>query len=161
MKRQDITGSLQRENSFENFRCWWSTKLQRVEGKKKDGKSPTIRGEFGGVALDLLDGANIWSIMSITSRTTLDTPRPFARVHARAEEHAKKVLLAEHVHRDWPVNTSNDEQRPESSMNHGIDLSTKPNCSLEIFSKFDVPESRASLKKLVLPFSLIELISKR
>ena len=78
--------------------------------------------------MDLLDGANIWSIMSITSRTTLDTPRPFARVHARAEEHAKKVLLAEHVHRDWAVNTSNDEQRPESSMNRGIDLSTKPNC---------------------------------
>lgn len=106
-----------------------SFEINEIAESRRKEKARQL-GEFTGMALDLSVGANIWSIMSITSRTTLDTPRPFARVHARAraEEHAKKVLLAEHVHRDWAVNTSNDEQRPESSMNRGINLSTKPNC---------------------------------
>lgn len=70
----------------------------------------------------------IWSIMSITSRTmheTLDTLR------SRARQRTRQVLLAEHVHRDWAVNTS--KEPPESSMNRGIDLSTNPNSPAEIF----------------------------
>lgn len=70
----------------------------------------------------------IWSIMSITSRTILET---LDTLRSRARQRTRQVLLAEHVHRDWAVNTS--KEPPESSMNRGIDLSTNPNSPAEIF----------------------------
>lgn len=70
----------------------------------------------------------IWSIMSITSRTMLET---LDTLRSRARQRTRQVLLAEHVHRDWAVNTS--KEPPESSMNRGIDLSTNPNWPAEIF----------------------------
>lgn len=70
----------------------------------------------------------IWSIMSITSRTMLET---LDTLRSRARQRTRQVLLAEHVHRDWAVNTS--KEPPESSMNRGIDLSTNPNSPAEIF----------------------------
>lgn len=50
-------------------------------------------------------GHDIWSIMSITSRTTLET---LDTLRSRARQRTRQVLLAEHVHRDWAVNTSKE-----------------------------------------------------
>lgn len=68
----------------------------------KDKRTPTF----------LTRRANIWSIMSITLRMTLDASRRFYDVcaYTRATAHqareTRHVFLVEHVHRDWPVNIS-------------------------------------------------------
>ena len=68
---------------------------------------------------------------------TLDTLR------SRARQRTRQVLLAEHVHRDWAVNTS--KEPPESSMNRGIDLSTNPNCRLKYSEGFDALDRESKL----------------
>lgn len=76
--------------------------------------------------------ANIWSIMSITSRMTLDASRPFTYACVHTSSHTKRARETHHTF-SWlnmgivtgQLTSLDDAKHPESSMNYEINPTTQ------------------------------------